>query len=259
MSRLLNVPQIALAAVVAPLIIKLRVELQGRVTKELLEIQQQLIGSCPAPKTLESLKKKLSNLKGFLGKVEKRGNKIKKAIDPLIAAERTVLATVAILLVLPVPNIGTTVGVTSKAADLLASLQKLAKEIHDEVFLITGLLEGSLGILSIVSRLNQLVNNIDLQIASCAETGTLIDVEEGIPNETTAEDTLYTSLEEGTNQKVYRIRVIVLDDKAVAPLRQAIAYDNLDIVRFKSDPSYSSSTQVLVDQVKFRIDNNIIV
>ena len=259
MSRLLNVPQIALAAVIAPLIIKLRVELQGRVAKELAEIQQQFAVDCPDPKTLKGLRNKLSNIKNFLNKVEKRGNSIKKAIQPLIVAERTVLGAVIVLLALPVPNFGTTVGITSKAADLLANLQKLAKDIHDEIFLITGLIEGSLGILTVVSQLKQKVDVLDSLIAGCAETGALIAEEEGIANETTAEDIPYTSLDQRGSSKVYKIRVILLDDTAVAPLRQAVAYDNLDIIRFRSEASYSSSTQVLIDEVKFRIDNNIIV
>lgn len=59
------------------------------------------------------------------------------------------------------------------------------------------------------------------------------------------------------NGTSYEITVIETDLSFIAPKRRAIARDRSGIVRFKSDESFSSSTKVLVDEVKFNIDNNI--
>lgn len=260
MSRLKNIPKIQLAVLIAPAIIKLRLELENKALKELEEIQNTLIGECPEIKVLESYNKKVSNIKSFLNKVARRGNDIKKTLDPLIKAERAILAAVTVLELLPAPNTFTTVGVTNKAAQLLADIKQFAKDIHDEVFLISGLIEGSLGILTLVDLINTRLNTIDLQLSSCVETGELDEealkvVSEG--KETLQEAT--TQYTDPTTGQVYDIRVVLVSDKKIAPLRQAVAYDRSGIARYRSAQSFSSSTQVLVDEVKLRIDNNIII
>jgi len=259
MSRLLNVPKIQLAVLIAPAIIKLRIELENKVLKELESIAADLTGECPDLSVLETYNKKINNIKSFLTKIERRGNSIKKTLDPLIKAERAILAAVTILEVLPAPNTFTTVGVTNKAAQLLAEIKQFAKDIHDEVFLVSGLIEGSLGLLTIVNLLNDRLQTIDIQLQSCIENGILDEaaveaIEEGRETENTTIS--YTSPNTG---QIFDIRVVLVSDEKIAPLRQAIAYDNLGIARFKSDQSFSSSTKVLVDEVKLRIDNNIIV
>lgn len=61
----------------------------------------------------------------------------------------------------------------------------------------------------------------------------------------------------GPDGTSYTITVIETDLSLVAPRRRAIAKDRQGIIRYRSDESFSSSTQVLVDEVKFNIDNNI--
>ena len=43
----------------------------------------------------------------------------------------------------------------------------------------------------------------------------------------------------------------------IAPRRYAIASDIRGVVIFKGPLSFSSSTQVLLDEIKFRIDNKL--
>ena len=62
----------------------------------------------------------------------------------------------------------------------------------------------------------------------------------------------------GRNGRVYEIDIIdVLDNTIDVPRRQAIAKDFRGIVVLRGQPSYSSNPQVLKDELKFRIDNQL--
>lgn len=61
----------------------------------------------------------------------------------------------------------------------------------------------------------------------------------------------------GPDGTFYEIFIEVTDLSKVAPRRRAVALDIQKRIRYKSDESFSYSTEVLTKEVKFKIDNDI--
>jgi len=254
MSRFLTAPQLSLSAALGVLIFSLKAKVELKVQDEINTLIQELqnIDTCKNEAQLRRIKTKVSNIKSFLDKSESRASKFQKTLEPLNKLALALSAAIVVLELLPVPNIGTTVGVTNKFSDLLAKLKKFSNEVHDEVFLLTGILVGATGLIPLLTSIKVPLNRIDGLIKECAE-GTAEST--GV---TFAEDSNITTPFEEENFLGYKIQVETVDTSKVAPLRQAVAFDRDGIKRFTSERSFSSSTEVLVKEVKFKIENNIL-
>ena len=63
---------------------------------------------------------------------------------------------------------------------------------------------------------------------------------------------------EGGSYRGYRFEVRTrLDGSQIAPRRYAVALDRQGIVVLEGTPSFSADTQILIDELKFRIDNQL--
>ena len=62
----------------------------------------------------------------------------------------------------------------------------------------------------------------------------------------------------GTNGKDY-VLAILTEEQGVNPVprRYAVAKDSIGVIILKGEPSFSSNTQILLDELKFRIDNQL--
>lgn len=254
MSRFLTAPQLSISVALAALIFKLKAQVEVRVQNEINLLIQELqnIDTCSNEEKLRRVKNKVSNLRGFIDKSESRASKLQKTIEPLTKLSLALSAAIVVLELIPLPNITTSVGVTNKFADLLSKIKKFSNEVHDEIFLLTGILAGATGLIPLLSSVKIPLDRIDGLIKECAE-GTA--QETGVDF---SEDRNITAPFEEENYLGFKIQVETIDTSKVAPLRQAVAFDREGIRRFTSAKSFSSSTEVLVKEVKFKIENNIL-
>lgn len=247
----LNIPESTLAAGASLIIAKATAELKIKVNEQLLQLQEQVNNACGNPTKLRNLSRRLSQIRKFIGSSKNRINKINKITEPLGRIATTLNIAIAVLQNLPIPNVSTTVGVTNRFSNALLRARELSKQISDSILIINTAVAGAAGFISVLAAVENLCNRIDRQIKRCLEEDTpeeeeVIITEPGTTNNYTGPD--------GTP---YRLSLELIDKTGIAPLRKAIAQDTRGIVRYQSDPSYSSSTDVLFDEVKFRIDNNI--
>ena len=76
----------------------------------------------------------------------------------------------------------------------------------------------------------------------------------GTPGASAESDVPFTA----ENGKTYKLSVQRIDKgETIAPQRQAIARDELGVVVMKGPPSFSSSTKILIEEIKFRIENQL--
>jgi len=62
----------------------------------------------------------------------------------------------------------------------------------------------------------------------------------------------------GPNGDLYKLEIVAdIDSPSIAPRRFAVAKDASGVVVLRGPKSFSSSTQVLLDEIKFRIDNQL--
>ena len=245
--------------------------------EKLFEIYNELVNSCPPPSTLKDFLNKVNNIKSLISKADKKietFNRLPKTLDKPIAAGK---AIVQILSHMPLPStIGTPpgplggvilsvpTGVIQSQSNLLVFTRKMIQTLEDDQEAIKQLVENSRGVFNPVKNI---LSRLEALLKRCTENPNLTleerkaileaagNVKSTTQQDLNALDESYTN----TNGTSYTIS-IVLDSESVnsiAPLRQAIAKDFRGIVVLRGPKSFAGDAQVLKDELKFRIDNQL--
>ncbi len=263
-----NIPDSKLSPALAVFLGKAKADLKIKINRELDNLEKKVKDDCLNVDQLEQISKSLSQIQkkvtGYKNNVEKISKSILEPLSKVVLGLQVALLVIELL---PVPNIGTTVGVVVQASANRQRIKELIKQISDDIKTITGIIGVSTtvaggattGVFQAISVAEQKINKIDSFIGQCKKLGKIEEeISPGVPeniNETnnTTEQS-YTSIEGNT----YTIRVVIIDDTKIAPQRQAIAVDSRGIIRFSGEPSFSSSTDILIKELQFKIDNNIL-
>lgn len=245
--------------------------------EKIFEIYNELINACPPPAILEDLSKKVKNIKSLISKADKKietFDRLPKSLDKPIAAGKVI---VEVLSHMPLPStIGTPpgplggvivsvpTGVIQSQSNLLVFTRKMVQTLEDDKQAIISLIQSSKGVFdpikSILSRLEALLQR-------CAENPNLTleqrkaileaagNVKSTTQQDLNALDESYTN----TNGTSYTISIVIDPESAnsIAPLRQAIAKDFRGIIVLRGPKSFAGDAQVLKDELKFRIDNQL--
>ena len=245
--------------------------------EKIFEIYNELINACPPPAILEDLSKKVNNIKSLISKADKKietFDRLPKTLDKPIAAGKVV---VELLSHMPLPStIGTPpgpfggvivsvpTGVIQTQSNLLVFTRKMVQTLEDDKQAIVSLVQSSKGVFEPVK---EVLNKLEALLQRCAENPNLTleqrkAILEGAGNikPTTQQD--LNSLDENylnSNGTSYTIGIVIDPESAnsIAPLRQAIAKDFRGVVVLRGPKSFAGDTQVLKDELKFRIDNQL--
>ena len=269
-----NTPDSELSSTFAILLGRAKGEIKVRISKEIDKLRDDILNRCVSIsigdlEQIENLSKKLSSLEKNVLQIQERAVRIQRVIEPLNRLVTVVNLALRIVLLLPVPATTQTAGSIVTFSDQLRRLRELLKQFQDSINSINIILGASTGIASqriggliqLINLQTQKIKNLQQIIKQCKETGTidteaqLLEVNESTETLDLPNSELYTSNTSGIS---YRIEVVVVDSSQIAPLRKAIALDQNGIIRFEGTPSFSSSTQVLIQELKFKIDNNIL-
>ena len=110
-----------------------------------------------------------------------------------------------------------------------------------------------------ISQLNNALNNIDgsdLDKDLKDRLKDLLDTFVAPSEGATLEDSKF--FHTGPDGTIYKLEIILdPDSPEIAPRRFAVAKNKDGIIMLKGQKSFSSSTQVLLDEIKFRIDNQL--
>lgn len=246
-----NIPSSLLSSSIALLLGNIKARLIVELRRKLNQIQEELLQNCSNKQKLEELSKSLSNISDIIVKLESRLSRLNSITTPLTTILTAFNAALVLLRSLPTPA-------PIRVTDTFEKLKELSKQIDIEITIIANIVSGTVtsrtsGLLNIISNLKNIISSIDANIKSCIETNNLIP---DAPEQGTfvGSDKFFHTTPRGTT---YSIEIIVIDTESIAPLRQAIAKDRFGIVRYTGDKSFSSSTQILVDELRFIIDNDI--
>lgn len=255
------VPQISgiIARQVGAIQGKISAQVQGRV----LEILSKFTNQCPSGKDLESIIKQRNNLLKVINSFEKRINSLKATAKRLDSTIRTIRTIIRIITNIPIPTaiippmsggLGIPIKILTKYSDALIRLNKLLDTLEADKRGILGIVDS---VATTLASLKNRLNAIDLAIQECSKQSPDLAniVKQAQPKQNTGS--------EGTpdadyEYKGYKLEIIQdPNSPQIAPRRYAIAKDRRGIVVLKGQPSFSSSTQVLLDEIKFRIDNQL--
>ena len=243
-----------------------------QVQKVILEILEELKKACPPPDKIERMLDRVGKARAVVNGIEQKIGKIKPLpnyLDPIILAatiyvdiQKHRIDTLAPPIALPggVPNfpqkftgqITTLTDKVDKWNRFVETLQDDQRAIRDMLLVMDGVFIPIITALNLIeSLLDACLTNQDL---TDEERKALIDKIQG----KTDEASIRGITDKSQSGKTYTIKIIKDPNSPdVAPKRQAIAQDFRGITVLTGPSSFSSSTQVLIDELKFRIDNQL--
>jgi len=263
-----------IAAVVALQIGGLRGKLVAQIQGQILGILNKFSSKCPDTKELEKIIKTRNTLLKHLSSFENRVSKFSTIATQLTTIASIIKIAIQVITSLPIPTsvppgVGIPVNILTKFSNALVRLNKTLDKLLGEAIAITAIVSS---ISPIIGSLRARLDSIDIAIQQCS-LGKPADLNQILtstqpPTNTGSEGTprdaqgnidpnyIYTNPATG---KTYTLSIQQdADSPKIAPKRYAIATDKRGIVALKGPSSFSSSTQVLLDEIKFKIDNQLL-
>jgi prophage DNA circulation protein len=245
-----------LALITASQLGVLKATLISKANTEVNKALQRFINTCPPPATLSRVVKIKDNLNKTLNKYQKSVRTFSTIATTLNTAISLVKTYLKARYLNPKPvavgGVGIPIGIINLSSDEIYKLNKKLDEYSEQVKTISALIEAAQ---TVVNPIQEKLLTLDSYVERCTLQDTV-----------NLEDTFKEIVQQGTssqnqNKEVYKGYALSIvtdpDTAAIAPKRYAIAQDIQEVVVLRGPSSFSSDTQVLLDELKFRIDNQL--
>jgi hypothetical protein len=237
---------------------KLTTQVQGRV----LEILSKFSNQCPNSSEIKKIIAQRNNLLKVINSFEKRANNLRGTANRFDGVIRSTRLAIQVIKNIPIPTavippgggLGIPINVLTRYSDALIRLNKLVDALEADKQGILGIVDSASNTLT---NLKQRLTSIDLAIQQCSKDSAALPsiLSDAQPRENTGTEGTPDSNYE---YKGYKLEILQdISQSTVAPRRYAIAKDRRGIIVIKGPLSFSSSTDVLLDEIKFRIDNQL--
>ena len=265
--------QSQISAIVAAQLGRAQGEIEARIQSEAIKLVNEFANQCPVVEVLERVISTRNNLLSALSGFQSTANSFSSLANtlrpPIVAAN----VLIGLLKNNPLPvAIGTppgpagglilsqTTGNVLSSADRLAAVRKLVESLENDVESIEAIVSTAS---SSIQNVIQILQSLDVNINNCVnelpkaqqnQLTQVVQLRENTGSEgTPSEDFTYRS----KSGRDYTLAILEESTQGIAPKRFAVAKDNIGVIILRGQPSYSSDTKVLLDEIKFRIDNQL--
>lgn len=253
-------------------------QVEARVLDEAIKLQNEFTNQCPNQDKLVQIIKTRNNLLKTVNNFQKlanRLNSIPSKLRPAISAAKAIINIIKrnpIPLAIGVPPAkdfgglisAQSAGFVTSQADRLTKINIFVEVLEGDLEAVTSLLRG---VAPSLNNLRQILENANISIQDCVDNLTEENAEsakelinavrplentgsEGTPNESFE----YTA----SNGRPYFLSIENFrSDTDIAQKRVAIAKDTSGATVLRGQPSFSSDTQILLEELKFRLDNQL--
>ena len=222
------------------------------------KLTQKELKVCPTPDALKNNIKRRNRVVKQLNQIY-----IALAINTTLAAVFSIIAIKLKELKLTIdnlpfpvavpPGVGvpySVIGNLQSVSDFIKELEKQNKDLNKQIiialiFLVAALIAIVLLLKGIDQLTEECANNEDLEYESISQE--LLDLTE----ETAAEGTPVL-----TNVNGFAMEVVTIDGVGQLKRRRAVAKNKQGVIQLKGEPSFSSSDQILIDELAFYITSN---
>jgi len=271
-----------ISAIVAGQIGKIEGNIEARIQLEANRMLSEFSNQCPKSKALVGILSTKNALLTGVNSFQKRVNKFLKLADNLKKAIRSANIILKLLKVNPTPvatgippsdyggliSAKTTGSITAQA-DRLYSIRKLLEDLDGDVSSIQSLVAG---VSPSLDRIKDLLSNVNLKSEGCLDALTSGDISDEEKKELkdllSKVQPLENTGSEGTPDDSYRFKsdsgkvyeIAIIEDNqgdGPVPRRLAVAKDNIGVIILRGQPSFSADTSILIEELKFRINNQL--
>lgn len=257
-----------LALIVATQLGTIQGRLEATLLVKLTEIVNRFNTTCPDINALRKAVNLVNNISKGFSALEKTKNSFRTTSNKLTPVINSLSTLVNLLRVLPIPTavagVGVPIGFTNRYAELLIDTSDFLDSIKEEQAIINKLLGATDNTSERISQLLATLQNI---LPKCVEANP--DLKPYLDELQRLQTSLFLTGDsnlglgpnnsyKASNGRVYFFEIIN-DTTLDAPVnrRLAIAKDNTGVVIIKGEPSFSSSTKVLIDELKLRIERQL--
>jgi ABC-type transporter Mla subunit MlaD len=259
-----------ISAIVASQVGNIRALLIVQVQKNVLAMLTKFANECPDPKTLKKIIKTRNILLKNVTGLNKRVQKFSTIATTLQTTATLTKVLIKVITSIPLPTaiippqvggVGVPVSLLTKYSNTIVKLNKILDKILDESGAITSVVTS---IAPPLQTTENRLKSIDALIQQCTEgASTQADLAALLSSAQPVGGT-GADLDGSSDSdprflyKGYKLEVIQdVNSPKIAPRRYAIAKDKRGVIVLKGPLSFSSSTDVLLDEIKFRIDNQL--
>ena len=237
----------------------------------------KFINKCPPRKGSTADYQNKNNLKKAVTGLDKRVNTFRPVAANIDTAVSIIKLAIQVITSIPAPTaiippqtggVGIPINVLTKYSDSLVKLNKQLDTLQQESKAITAIVNSVGGVTQGVT--NKL-DSLDAYIERCflnnlTDTNDIQNIDAvlaAIQPPNSGNSTITTGPNIGQTDPNFEYngyKLEIVEDSrspAVAPKRFAIARDRRGIVVLQGPSSFSADTQVLLDEIKFRIDNQL--
>lgn len=247
---------------------RLQAELTTQVQNRVLDLLKEFANQCPNRDRLLAIVEIKNKLSNAVNGVQKRVSSLKSTTDKIDSSVKTGKAAIAVIKRIPRPTVlqvvpssgalvrGLPVSTLMKLSDRIVQVSNIINVLEAEKSNILGIISSA------ESTLTSVRNRIDaltLAVEKCLKELGEDDAKNALRQIQPLEN---TGSEDGLGDEYFYkgYRLAILQDPqspAIAPRRYAVAKDKIGVIVLYGPPSFSSSTKVLLDEIKFRIDNQL--
>jgi archaellum component FlaC len=258
-----------LAAVVASQVGTMRGKLIAYVQQRAFEALNKFVNECPNIDELKRIIALRNNLLKQITLVEGRVSKFQPIATKLNITVTTLQLAIQIIKQIPIPTaiippqaggLGIPISTLNKFSDRINKLNTQLDKFGNEATAITSTVNR---ISPVLTNLKLKLQSIDIAVEGCLannssqELQDLVNTVQPLGN-TGSENNAGGAIDPNYEYRGYKLEIIEdPNSPKIAPRRYAIAKDRRGIVVLRGEPSFSSSTDVLLDEIKFRIDNQL--
>ena len=258
-----------ISAMIASQVGNIRAKLIAEVNIRVDEAITKFINTCPPEKELQRIIKTKNNLKKAVTGLDKRVNTFRPVAANINTAANLISLSIQVITSIPLPTaiippgggVGIPVSTLTKYSNSLVKLNKQLDTLQQESKAITSIVDSVAGVTQgVTNKLNSLDAYIDRCFLNNLSNLDNIDATLATIQPPTS---IATGLGIGQTDPTFEYggyKLEIVEDPnspAVAPKRFAIARDRRGIVVLQGPSSFSADTQVLLDEIKFRIDNQL--
>jgi hypothetical protein len=255
--------QSKISKIVSSQIGPLQGKLRSTIQKKVLELLKEFANGCPNVERMKRIMKTRNNLLNTINSFQKRVDAIKPLANNLQPAITAAGIALNIITNIPVPTaiippqvggVGVPMSVLNRYSKAITVLSATIDVLEADVKAINSIVTTvSVPIATLRDRLQA----IDLKIAQCSSNSS-----DPAALQDTAQPPANTG-SEGTPNPDYLYKDYTLEiiedpnSPKIAPRRYAIAKNKKGSIVLRGESSFSSSTQVLLDEIKFQIDRQL--
>lgn len=268
---LIRIEEGKLAAIASSLVTDAKIFVTNYARERIEEYIKEFLEQCPPPQILEQINRTINTIERLeqsYAKTVDKVNQLPKKLDLPISIAKISIDILTHVLEAKLTTIGVPppqggvlyserLGRILTQAGKLEDAKKIVFTLEDEKESIGAIAMGAQGALDPVKSRLQLLKDL---LQRCALDPNLSKEERDkiLNNKAKPGDLSDKEEYRSSNGKIYELDVVqVLDNTIDVPRRQAIAKDFRGIVVLRGPASYSSSAQILKDELKFRIDNQL--